>query len=207
MTMPVKKVSFGRRYFTVYKPYGVLCQFTPDHEGQITLASLASFPKAVYPVGRLDADSEGLVILTSDNQLKHKILDPKWSIYKTYWCQVEGQPIEQDLRPLEEGILLRIRRNVVKTAPAKVRILDHVPSLPERNPPIRYRSSVKDSWVEIAIMEGKNRQVRRMLASIGFPVLRLVRVGIGGLSLGSREPGDVLEWHHKELDTLVFNRN
>lgn len=192
------------KYFTVNKPYGILCQFSPDHPGQDTLASLANFPKDVYPVGRLDADSEGLVILTNDNKLKSRVLSPGMHVGKTYWCQVEGQPVFEDLKPLEDGIRLRINRMEFLTAPARVRILQEHPNVPERMPPIRFRASIKDSWVEVELTEGKNRQVRRMLAAVGFPVLRLVRVAIGGLKLGNMPPGSVAEWNSRELSQRLF---
>ena len=194
------------KYFTVYKPFGVLCQFSPDHPGQVTLASLATFPKDVYPVGRLDADSEGLVLLTNDNLLKNKVLSPRNHVGKTYWCQVEGQPVDDDLNPLEKGIRLRINQVDHLAAPAMVRILHPPPELPARTPPIRFRATVMDTWVEVILTEGKNRQVRRMLAAVGFPVLRLVRVAIGGLQLGDMLPGAVMEWQGSALHQRIFRQ-
>ncbi len=171
--------------YLVYKPFNMLSQFTREAPHHITLADLAfNFPKDVYPVGRLDADSEGLLLLTDDKQLNAKLLHPKNKQPKTYWVQVEGAPEDSDLVPLRKGISIKIKKKIHQTAPAKVHLLKEIPSLPDRNPPIRIRKSIPDTWVSITITEGKNRQVRRMFAAIGFPVLRLVRVGIAGFHYG-----------------------
>ncbi len=187
------------KYYSIYKPFGVLSQFTPDHAGQSTLASLYSFPADVYPVGRLDRDSEGLLLLTNDNNLKIRILDPDKHVPKTYLVQVEGKPVISDLQPLESGISIRINKKQVALMPAEVNILASVPLLPRREPPIRFRKDIPDQWVEIRINEGKNRQVRKMMAQIGFPVLRLVRKQIGGLDITGMQSGDVIEWDGNQL--------
>ncbi len=191
-------MASGFQYFSIYKPYGVLSQFTPDHPGQLTLASLYPFPSDVYPVGRLDRDSEGLLLLTNDNALKTRLLSPEKKVAKTYWIQVEGQPVEADLAKLSQGMEIRVKKKQVSLMPAEACLLAD-PDLPPRTPPIRVRKEVPDQWVEIRIKEGKNRQVRRMMAAIGFPVLRLVRTGIGGLSLGTVQPGEVTEWMSSDL--------
>ena len=163
----------------------MLSQFTREAPHHITLADLAfNFPKDVYPVGRLDADSEGLLLLTNDKRLNAKLLHPKNKQPKTYWVQVEGAPVDADLAPLRKGIDIKIKKKIHRTAIAIVHLLADIPNLPERNPPIRVRKSIPDTWVSITITEGKNRQVRRMFAAIGFPVLRLVRVGLAGFTYG-----------------------
>ncbi|MCB0692884.1 MAG: pseudouridine synthase [Lewinellaceae bacterium] len=187
------------RYFTIYKPYGVLCQFTPDHPGQQTLADLYALPTDIYPVGRLDQDSEGLLLMTNDNALKSRVLSPESKVEKTYWAQVEGQIMANDLLPLQRGIAIRIKGRSIPLLPVSGRVLEHPPLLPDRTPPIRFRKSVPDSWVELVLQEGKNRQVRRMMAAIGFPVLRLVRARIANVQLGTMLPGDIREWTSEEM--------
>jgi 23S rRNA pseudouridine2457 synthase len=183
-------VSF--RYFILYKPFDVLSQFTPDAPGDRTLADLGfAFPPDVYPVGRLDRDSEGLLLLTNDNALKTRYLDPKHKVPKTYWAQVEGTPTPEAIAQLAKGVTIRINGKEHRTAPAQVRLLPEAPALPEREPPIRFRKSIPTAWIELRITEGKNRQVRRMTAAAGFPTLRLVRVAIGSLQLGDLNPGEV----------------
>lgn len=180
----------------IYKPFGMLSQFTREVPEHVTLADLNfNFSKDVYPVGRLDADSEGLLLLTNDRFMNSKLLNPKAKQPKTYWVQVEGNPDEAALKKLRGGLTLRIKKKEFKTGPCKAFPLRQV-DLPPRVPPIRVRKTVPDSWLSIQLTEGKNRQVRRMCAAIGFPVLRLVRVGLAGFELGSKPlegfmPGDV----------------
>jgi 23S rRNA pseudouridine2457 synthase len=159
------------------KPYGVICQFSPSPPH----ASLADFVpiKDVYPAGRLDTDSEGLLLLTDSGPLQAKIADPKHKLPKTYWVQVEGSPSLLDLQPLLTGVDL----GDFITQPAQVRIIDEPENLWPRVPPVRFRANVPTTWLEIIIREGKNRQVRRMTAKVGFPTLRLVRYAIGDWSL------------------------
>lgn len=187
------------RYFVIYKPYGVLSQFTREAPQHRTLADLYEFPKDVYPVGRLDQDSEGLLLLTNDKRLNSRLLDPRWAHERTYWAQVEGIPAEEALVQLQNGVGIRIKKRAHRTRPAKASLFTAPPTLPERDPPIRVRKSVPDSWIELKLTEGKNRQVRRMCAAVGFPVLRLLRSAIEDLSLQDMQPGEVREWQAPEL--------
>ncbi len=179
-------------YYLIYKPYGMLSQFTREAPGQETLADLDFvFPKDVYPVGRLDADSEGLLLLTNDTALNARLLSPEQGHTRTYWVQVEGIPSEEALDRLRKGVEIRIKGKRHTTRPAEAHRLPAPPDLPERNPPVRFRKTVPDSWLELTLTEGKNRQVRRMCAAAGYPVLRLVRVKIGTMALGDLQPGEV----------------
>lgn len=174
-----------------HKPYGVLSQFTPDHPGQRTLAEFG-FPGDVFPIGRLDQDSEGLILLGNERHLVARLLDPRHGHARTYHVQVEGEPDASALRKLAAGgIDLKGHR----TLPCQARALGD-PGYPPRDPPVRYRKSVPDRWIELVLTEGKNRQVRRMTAAVGFPTLRLIRAAIGGLRLQNIPPGT---W--RELDT------
>ena len=166
------------------KPFGVICQFSGDDSSRPTLADFIDVP-GVYPAGRLDQDSEGLLLLTDDGRLQARIADPKHKLAKTYWVQVEGEPSEEQLRQLREGVQL----NDGPTLPAEARRLEE-PQLWERNPPVRFRKSVPTAWLELVIREGRNRQVRRMTAAVGLPTLRLVRVRIGPWSLEGLQPGE-----------------
>ncbi len=194
------------RYFAIYKPFGFLSQFTKEVPTHQTLADLYDFPNDVYPVGRLDKDSEGLLIITNDKKLTHRLLDPKFEHQRTYWVQVEGIPSKKHLQELKTGVTIRINKKDYRTRPAQARILEN-PSLPERNPPIRFRKNVPDTWLELTLTEGKNRQVRRMCAKIGFPVLRLVRHSIEGLQLKDMKIGDVQEIDGKKLYQVLFKTN
>jgi 23S rRNA pseudouridine2457 synthase len=176
------------RYLIFHKPYGVLSQFSG--EGR-TLAGYIPVP-GVYPVGRLDRDSEGLMLLTDDGPLQHRLADPRYAHPRTYWVQVEGTPDAAALRQLEKGV--EIQGN--NTRPTRVRLLDTEPEVAPRDPPVRYRKSIPTSWLEITLTEGRNRQVRRMTAAVGYPTLRLIRVAIGSLRLVGLKPG---EWRNVKL--------
>lgn len=171
------------RLVVLNKPYGVLTQFCDD-QGRATLADYVPI-KDVYPAGRLDRDSEGLLLLTNDGRLQAQIADPRYKTSKTYWAQVEGAATEQQLQQLRQGVLLKDGM----TQPAEAELLSE-PELWLRDPPIRYRASIPTSWISLTICEGKNRQVRRMTAAVGLPTLRLVRVRVGQWQLDGLLPGE-----------------
>ena len=173
------------RYILFYKPYGVVSQFSREAKWK-SLKEFGPFPASVYPVGRLDADSEGLILLTDDNQVNHRLTDPEFDHPKTYLVQVEGIPDEIRLDHLRHGVRLSGRL----TRPASVRPVAGEPTITPRPVPIRVRKNIPTSWLEITLREGRNRQVRRMTAAVGHPTLRLIRTKIGPLSLGELRPGE-----------------
>ncbi len=168
----------------VNKPYQVLCQFT-DPDGRTTLADLVDQPD-VYPAGRLDLDSEGLLLLTDDGRLQARITQPKSKIQKGYWAQIEGEASDEQIGKLLQGV--RLKDGVARAVAA--RRMNAPKSLWPRDPPIRYRKNVVDSWVEITLSEGRNRQVRRMTAAVGLPTLRLIRHSVGPWTLDGLAPGE-----------------
>jgi 23S rRNA pseudouridine2457 synthase len=171
------------------KPFGVVCKFRPE-PGRATLADYIRVPR-VYPAGRLDTDSEGLLLLTDDGALQARISSPRHKLAKVYWTQVEGVPTDAAMRALRSGVDL----GDFVTQPAGARVMDEPAGLWPRDPPIRYRAKIPTAWLEITLREGKNRQVRRMTAKVGFPTLRLVRAAIGRVTVESLAPG---EW--REID-------
>ncbi|MBK8584168.1 MAG: pseudouridine synthase [Bacteroidetes bacterium] len=178
-------------YYAIYKPFGMLSQFTKEGEHQ-TLADLSEkFPIDVYPVGRLDADSEGLLLLTNDKRVNSKLLDPTTGHQRTYLVQVEGEITEEALETLRRGMELSIDGKVFLTRPAKAEVVDELPDLPERNPPVRFRKNIPTSWIRLSLVEGKNRQVRKMTAKVGFPTLRLIRESIHEFSMSKMVSGNV----------------
>jgi 23S rRNA pseudouridine2457 synthase len=189
------------RYLLFYKPYDVLTQFGQPSELPAsaptyrTLKDYIPVPD-VYPVGRLDRDSEGLLLLTSDGRLQHFLTDPKFQHPRTYWVQVERVPDEAALHALRQGLTIQNYR----TRPARAHLLPQEPDLPPRDPPIRFRKTVPTAWLELTLTEGRNRQVRRMTAAVGFPTLRLVRVAIAHLQLAGLQPG---QWRDLTPDELA----
>jgi 23S rRNA pseudouridine2457 synthase len=181
------------RYYAVYKPYNTLSQFTGEPNDSL-LGDLGHFPKDVYPIGRLDKDSEGLLLLTNDNQFKSRLLEPKNKIPKTYLVQVDGEITAEAVHELESG-KLEIKHNgkLHRVLPAHCKIIDTPLQIHERSIPVRYRKNIPTSWIELTITEGKNRQVRKMTAAVGFPTLRLIRIAIGDYRLTDFAPGTMCE--------------
>lgn len=190
------------RYIAFCKPYGVLCQFT-DRLGRTTLAHFGPFPGDVYPAGRLDMDSEGLVLLTNDGHLKHRLLEPRHAHPRTYLVQVEHVPSEEALKQLRTGVIIEGK----KTRPAGVRLLLREPTIFPRPVPIRFRKNVPTAWLEMTLREGRNRQVRKMTAAVGYPTLRLIRVAIGNINLGNLQPGDKRDLTPAEIKSLFSHKS
>jgi len=186
------------RYILFNKPYGVVTQFSGA--GQ-TLRDYIDV-KDVYPVGRLDHDSEGLLLLTDDGALQHRLTAPKFAHPRTYWVQVEGEPEDDALSHLTEGVIVQ----GIPTRPAEVKLLAKEPLLAPRNPPIRFRKTVPTAWIEITLTEGRNRQVRRMTAAVGHPTLRLVRIALGNLRLEGLQPGEWRNLSEAEVALLRHKR-
>ena len=185
------------RYIALNKPFGVISSFT-NAMGKPTLAQYISVPN-VYPIGRLDYDSEGLILLTDDGRLSHQVAHPSGKIWKSYLVQVERTPSSSTLEQLRRGLVIRKQR----TRPATVSILQSEPILWPRSPPIRYRKTVPTSWLLIKIHEGRNRQIRRMTAAVGFPTLRLIRIAIGPIHRHNLQPG---EWRDLDKNEVMALR-
>lgn len=183
-------------YYIIYKPFQVLSQFSPE-ENKKTLKDYFQVPNDVYPVGRLDYDSEGLLLLTNDKSLNHKLLDPKFAHSRTYWVQVEGKITQSSIHQLCDGVDISIKGKIHHTLPAKAEIVDNI-KVAERNPPIRFRKNIPTSWIALTLTEGKNRQVRKMTAQVGFPTLRLIRERIENIHLQHLQPGQMIEIDKKE---------
>lgn len=186
-----------KSYYIIHKPYKVLSQFT-DEDGNPGLGSLfVDLPKDVYPVGRLDLDSEGLLILTNDRAITDKLLNPKRNHRRTYWVEVEGKPDAKQLEALRTGVTINLKGKSHRTKPAEVKIIH--PEVPEREPPVNYTKHPERTWLELSLTEGKNRQVRRMTAQVGHPTLRLLRVAIENLRLEPLQSGDITQISEKVL--------
>lgn len=191
-------------YFIIYKPYLVLSQFSAVEEKQ-TLATFFDVPKDVYPVGRLDYDSEGLLLLTNDKELNHRLLDPKFAHEREYWVQVDGAIDVHAVQQLENGVTINVDGKLYPTKPCIASLFDKDPVVPERDPPIRFRKEIPAPWIRMILTEGKNRQVRKMTAKTGFPTLRLIRQRIEGLSLGTMQPGDLIRLDRSIVYQKLFH--
>lgn len=190
-------------YYLFYKPFQVLCQFSPEGDKKTLADYFPGIAKDIYPVGRLDYDSEGLLLLTNDKALTHRLLEPKFAHRRTYWVQVEGIPEASALQQLERGVMISVNGKQHKTLPAKVKLFTEAPEVPERNPPIRFRKEIPTSWLALTLIEGKNRQVRKMTAAVGFPTLRLIRYSIGDITLGELKPGNFIELSAEETKKFL----
>jgi 23S rRNA pseudouridine2457 synthase len=191
-------------YYVVYKPFNVLSQFS-SQEGKKTLKDFFLVPSDVYPVGRLDFDSEGLLILTNDTSLNHRLLDPRFAHEREYWVQVEGKIGPIGIRRLQSGVSISVGGKSYKTRPCSIDLFDESPFVPERNPPIRYRAHIPTCWIKMVLKEGKNRQVRKMTAKTGFPTLRLIRHRIEKISLDGLQPGEMRKIKKEDIFGEAFS--
>ncbi|HEY6901581.1 MAG TPA: pseudouridine synthase [Puia sp.] len=191
------------QYYIIYKPFQVLSQFT-SQEGKKTLKDFFPVASDIYPVGRLDYDSEGLLILTNDTALNHRLLNPRFAHDREYWVQVDGAVAPAALHLLEQGVTITIDGKAYRTKPAKAAAIEPSPDVPERIPPIRYRAQIPTSWIKLILREGKNRQVRKMTAQVGFPTLRLIRHRIGDLTVEGLNPGEMRSLTHAEIYSALF---
>lgn len=191
-------------YFIIYKPYQVLSQFSAQ-DGKQSLKDFFDVPKDVYPVGRLDYDSEGLLLLTNDTRLNHRLLHPSFAHEREYWVQVDGAIDAAALDRLRQGVPITIDGKPYQTQPCKAGLLQPLPVIPERHPPIRFRKSVPAPWISLVLTEGKNRQVRRMTAAVGFPTLRLIRYRIEDIQLGNLQPGEMVALSGKTIYKKIFH--
>lgn len=177
------------QYYKFYKPYDVLSQFSKEIESHVTLADFLDVPSDVYPIGRLDRDSEGLLLLSNEKSMVKKLMDPASKMPKTYWVQVDGDIGQEAIQSLRSGVLIKLpNKKMHHTLPAQVKRIN-APLIEERVPPVRYRKEISTSWISITITEGKNRQIRKMCAKVGHPVLRLVRYAIGSHTLEGLKSG------------------
>lgn len=180
----------------------VLSQFSPI-EGKKTLSDFFHLPQDVYNVGRLDEDSEGLLLFTNDKKLNHRLLDPSFAHEREYWVQVEGAITDEALEQLQNGVTINVQGNYIQTKPAKAYLFEDDPLVPQRNPPVRFRKSIPTSWISLTLKEGKNRQVRKMTAKTGFPTLRLIRYRIEKVTLQQLQPGEVIQLDAKSIYTKL----
>lgn len=191
------------RYFLFYKPFQVLTQFSAEGEKKTLAHFFKNIPKDIYPVGRLDYDSEGLLLLTNDKKLTQYLLEPRHKHERTYYVQVEGLLDEIARQKLAKGVTINVDGKLYKTLPAKAVILSSEPNLPERHPPIRFRKNIPTTWISLTLTEGKNRQVRKMTAAVGFPTLRLVRYSIGKSTIDGWAAGQVEEVNEQFIHSLL----
>lgn len=191
-------------YFILYKPYQVLTNFgeTPDKK---TLRDIIRLPKNVYPLGRLDEDSEGLLLLTDDKAVNHRLLNPSFKHERVYHVQVDGNITQQALTELAAGVSITVDHKSYHTQPGKASLLLDTNHIVPRDPPVRFRAAIPAPWIELTLTEGKNRQVRKMTAKVGYPTLRLIRYSIGAISLGSLKPGCCKEISRRSFYQKIFN--
>lgn len=209
MKSPAKREAFllamHFKYYIIYKPYLVLSQFTAA-PGKSCLKDFFTVEKNVYPVGRLDYDSEGLLILSNDPSLNHQLLHPRFVHEREYLAQCEGTITADALQQLSTGVMITVNGNRYHTQPCRPLLLQETPVVPERNPPIRFRKNVPCTWISLTLTEGKNRQVRKMMAQTGFPVLRLIRTRIENISLREMQPGDIRSLSRNTIYHQLFGK-
>lgn len=185
-------------YYIIYKPYEVLTRFTPEGN-KACLADYFKVPSDVYPVGRLDYDSEGLLILTNDKTLNQQLLLPQHAHEREYWVQVDGAVTAKAVEQLAAGVQINVDGKMYRTKRCRAEIFEEEPLLPPRNPPIRFRKSIPAPWIRMVLQEGKNRQVRRMTAAVGFPTLRLVRYRMEDITIAGMQSGEMVEMSKEEI--------
>lgn len=190
-------------YFIVYKPYHVITQFSPS-DNKETLANYFDVPKDVYPIGRLDYDSEGLLILSNDTSLNYRLLHPSFKHERQYFAQVEGFANNEAIQKLQKGVAISIDGRKYVTQPCKASVCFTPPEVPERIPPIRFRKEIPTSWISLTLYEGKNRQVRKMTASVGLPTLRLIRYRIEKITAERMLPGDMIQLTKDNIYKMLF---
>lgn len=190
-------------YYVIYKPFQVLTRFGKE-DGKDSLADYFKVPSDVYPVGRLDYDSEGLLILSNDKSLTNRLLDPKYAHEREYWVQVDGAIDDPAIRQLRQGVSITVDGKKYQTRRCAAEIFNTTPEVPERNPPIRFRKNIPAPWIKLVLQEGKNRQVRKMTAAAGFPTLRLIRYRIAGITIDGIQPGGMREMGQREIYGLLF---
>lgn len=190
-------------YYVIYKPFQVLTRFGKE-DGKDSLSDYFKVPVDVYPVGRLDYDSEGLLILSNDKSLTNRLLDPENAHEREYWVQVDGAIDDAAIRQLRQGVTIAVDGKKYQTRRCQAEIFETEPAVPERNPPIRFRKSIPAPWIKLVLQEGKNRQVRKMTAAAGFPTLRLIRYRIGGITIEGILPGEMREMTQREIYALLF---
>lgn len=195
----------AHRYFVIYKPFQVMSQFSPA-ENKKTLKDFFEVPKDVYPVGRLDYDSEGLLILTNDTSINHRLLHPEFEHEREYWVQVDNAVSPNSILQIANGVEINIDGKIYKTKPCIASLFSTEPQVSARNPPIRFRKEIPTSWLKLILKEGKNRQVRKMTAAIGHPTLRLIRHRIEKITLENILPAEMLEISKATLENAVFGR-
>ena len=193
-------------YYLFHKPYQVLSQFSAEGDKKTLANYFPNIAKNIYPVGRLDYDSEGLILLTDDKALNHRLLDPSFAHPRTYWVQVDGTVSVEAINRLQQGVTINIDGKQHKTKKAIARHLEPPPQVAERTPPIRFRKEIPTSWIELTLTEGKNRQVRRMTAAVGFPTLRLIRSSIGNISVENLKAGE-FKMLNEEVVLLLLGKS
>ncbi|MEO8117670.1 MAG: pseudouridine synthase [Bacteroidota bacterium] len=192
------------QYYIIYKPFKTLSQFSKV-PGKKTLSDFFTLQKDIYPVGRLDEDSEGLLLLTNDASVNNKLLDPLFAHTREYLVQVEGTISQDAITKMAKGIVINVNGKIYTTKPSVVTMQNEEPNVPERNPPIRFRKNIPTSWINIILQEGKNRQVRKMTAAAGFPTLRLLRTRIANIELGNLQPGEIKMLDKKTVYKKLWN--